>query len=184
MEEGESINTDGITYFPFFQKEFKCGNILYLSDSHKYSRLNKVILSAVCLEQLTRFSTLPIFHLEINFKGKTIYTQIESFVAPNNYIIMPESMMEELGADVSDRVFVNLVELPKAEKAVFLLPKEFKDPQPILEFIIKKYSLLYKNQTITIKIFDKVFEIKIIDLKPADAVCILNTDLKFDFVYE
>jgi ubiquitin fusion degradation protein 1 len=188
MEE-EILDAEGITYYPFFQKEYKCGNKLYISDidiesdSKAKKQTNKVILSKTSLEQLTRLSTLPIYHLEINFKGKRIYSQIESFCAPNNFIIIPDNMMEELGAKLLDRVFVNLVKLPIAEKALFKLPKEFKNPQPILQFLIKDYSLLYKNQTISIKFFEKTYVIKVIDLKPAEAVCILNTDLKFDIEY-
>ena len=60
-----------------------------------------------------------------------------------------------------------------------LIEKDFLED--ILENYLSNFSCLNKNTTIPIKIFDKFYDIDIIDTKPDKNIYIVNSDINIDF---
>ena len=77
------------------------------------------------------------------------------------------------------------VSLPKAT-FVKLEPQscsflEISNPRAVLEHSLRKFSCVTKGDVIRIPYNDKSYELKLLDVKPTDAACIIETDCNVDF---
>jgi ubiquitin fusion degradation protein 1 len=55
----------------------------------------------------------------------------------------------------------------------------------ILEYMLRHFPVLHLGDTIPIQFNNKIYNIDIIDLKPKNeynAVCIIDTELSYDFI--
>merc|ERR1712137_1358176 len=59
--------------------------------------------------------------------------------------------------------------------------KELANPRAVLERTLAKYACLTKGETIRIFYNDRTYDIDVVELKPHDAVSIIEADLNVDF---
>ena len=93
--------------------------------------------------------------------------------------------MNNIGFVEDSIVRVQSVKLPKA-KFVKFKPhsKDFldiSDPKHVLELQLRKFSCLTKGMPICIQYIGRNYLIDVVDLKPSDAVSIIETDCEVDF---
>lgn len=58
---------------------------------------------------------------------------------------------------------------------------DIHDPRAVLENAFRNYSTLTLGDTISFLYNEKVYDIRILDVKPSDAVIIIETDLEVEF---
>lgn len=150
-------------------------------------RGNTIMLEPKELEEILKHNQgVSIFKLKNPnpLKRKEIYVTVHNFNSRNKLMGISKEIYENLELEVGEKnIEITLVKLPQAKKVKFKIPEEIKNPKDVLEFTMMKHQILYEGQEIVLKVFDEEFIIKVTKTEPAKAVCILNTDLKFDIEY-
>lgn len=155
---------------------------------------DKLLLPVSCLHELSGRNLLEegqptLFRVTSpNSDGTTalVHGGVLEFTAPPECVVLPTWMMGHLGVDDGGAVMVEHVTLPAA-KFVRLRPvnyqefKQLRDQRAALESSLRAFFTLTKGTTITVPCqgVDYIFEV--VDTQPADAVCILNTDVETEF---
>ncbi|KAI8990997.1 ubiquitin fusion degradation protein UFD1-domain-containing protein [Mycotypha africana] len=157
---------------------------------------DKIILPQIVLEQLLQQvggvnGTLPsplTFQLKNHqLVDKVIYAGVKEFSLTNNALIqLPRWMIDFLSLHHGDHVLVKLAILPKGTYAR-LKPvsdaffKNITDYRAALEAHLRQhYQTLTVNQPLSCRYGDQAYHFKVVDLKPQEAVSIVDTDLEVD----
>merc|ERR1719283_812619 len=94
-------------------------------------------------------------------------------------------MMQNLMLDEGGLIQVQLVNLPVATYSKFQpLTKDFLDltnPKAVLEMRLRHFACLSKGDIIAINYNNKIYELNVMETKPANAVSIIECDLNTDF---
>ncbi len=172
-------------HIPPIQELNYCKSIKYILSPHLKG--NTIMLEAKELEEILKHNQgQTVFKLKNPdpLKRKVMYVTVHNFNSRNNLMGISKEIYEELDMSMDERkIEITLVKLPQAKKVKFKIPEEIKNPKDVLEFTMMKHQILYEGQEIVLKVFDEKFIIKVTKTEPAKAVCILNTDLKFDVEY-
>ena len=162
-------------------------------QSHVRTNTDKIILPPSVLKSLLNqsMSELPsplIFRLNNPSNGKITHVGVREFSSAEGNLNVPLNVAQELGLErENDTVIVQFVELPKAT-SLTLKPLrndyEVDDWKVMLEAQLNNsYTAMTKGGTLTISdplnIGDS-FDFLIEDVQPADAVCIVDTDVNLD----
>jgi ubiquitin fusion degradation protein 1 len=99
---------------------------------------------------------------------------------------LPHWMMHHLLLQEGDQLQVQSVtSLPTATFARFQpRSKDFLDitnPKAVLEKQLRNFSCLTKDDLISINYLDRIYELFVLELKPSDAVTIIECDMEVDF---
>lgn len=94
-------------------------------------------------------------------------------------------MMRQLKLSEGVIIRIKYVSLPRATYAK-LQPQstdflEISDPRAVLERELAKYSCFSINDKITFRYNDTDYEVSVVELKPSDAVCVVECDINVDF---
>ncbi|CAL4951451.1 unnamed protein product [Urochloa decumbens] len=107
------------------------------------------------------------------------------FVADEGYIHMPGRLMARLGVQEEGMVLVRSVKLPTAtyvklrpHTTDFLGVSHHKE---LLEYNFRKFQCLTAGETIAVAEGDRRFYLDLLEARPADAVCTIDTDCEVDF---
>jgi hypothetical protein len=146
---------------------------------------NYINLPPSSLERLSKLVTTNTYFFELKTSTELVsYVGVKEFISEESCIEVPSWLAESLGVDY---VNITLIKnIPKGEyikiepqsEDFFALPNNDK----LVEVELAKYCLLQLNQIIPMKIFDKIYEFKIIEIKDHDIIDITNIDLNVDFV--
>lgn len=94
-------------------------------------------------------------------------------------------MMQNLMLEIGDTVLVHNVSLPKGTfvklKPLSMDYWNISNPKAVLETSLRNYATLTVGDIIAIHYLNHVYEIKITDLKPANACSIIETDIEVEF---
>ena len=98
---------------------------------------------------------------------------------------LPSWMMHHLLLQEGDELHVDSVRLDKARFAR-LQPQstdflDISNPKAVLETALRKFSCLTKDDVIAIRYLNRDHELRVLELKPADAVTIIECDMEVDF---
>ncbi|KAG0096111.1 hypothetical protein BGZ93_004985 [Podila epicladia] len=110
---------------------------------------------------------------------------VREFSADDNTIHLPAWMMTSLNLAVSDQVMVKFQDLPKGTWARFrpltMDYTEIVDFRAAFEaFLRSHYNTLTAGEVLTIEQAKRPYQFIVEELKPANAVCITDTDLEVD----
>jgi ubiquitin fusion degradation protein 1 len=155
---------------------------------------NKVLLPSRLLGQITDeyHGNLPypmVFSISTLRSMKTVYVGVLEFVAPDDAIVVPFWLFNQLKMNDGEMVRVGIVDfLPKANFAKLRPHKtefiDLPDPKAVLEFQLRNFVCLSKNETISLNFMGKSYLLDILELKPENqynAGIIIDTDLSIDF---
>ena len=155
---------------------------------------NKVLLPSRILGQITDeyHGNMPypmVFSISTLRSMKTVYVGVLEFVAPEDSVICPFWLFNELKLNDGEMVRVGIVDfLPKANFAKLRPHKtafiDLPDPRTVLEFHLRNFVCLSKDETICINYMGKNYYLDILELKPENhynAGIIIDTDLSIDF---
>jgi len=145
---------------------------------------NYINLPAHCVERITKLKMTDTYFFELRKQTEEkIYVGVREFTAPESCIEAPSWIAELLSTDY---VNITLIKnIPKGEY-IKLEPQsedffDLPDNDKLVEHELSKYCLLELNQIIPMKIFDKIYEFKVIEIKDNTIIDIINVDLNVDF---
>jgi len=169
------------------KKSINVGKLLVIPYDSYSNYVNLPERALGRLAKLKNYNNQYFFELKtpsgtINFVGIKEFTNMEGCI--ETPIWLADTM-------ASDYVYVTLLkDVPKG-KFVKMEPQEkeffeIPDNDTIMERELAKYCLLSLNEVIPIKIFEKIYKFKIIEIKtpdmtPSDLIDIVNVDLEVDF---
>ncbi|KAJ1916233.1 ubiquitin fusion degradation protein [Mycoemilia scoparia] len=158
---------------------------LFLKEESSYG--NKIYLPDKILDDLTKMQIeYPIlFKVENVRTGEYTHAGVLQFTAEMGKTWLPPWMKQKLNVQNRDMVKITNVTLPKCTFAK-LEPQsvdflDITDTRAVLENAMSNYSTLTKGDIIPFKYAGKIYEIKVLELKPQDAVSIVETDMETDF---
>ena len=128
-----------------------------------------------------------MFALENKSKQKRTHVGVIEFSGVEGKCYVPYWIMTQLGLAEGAFVSVRNLQLPSARLVKFRpQTKDFldlADPKAFLEHQLRLFACLTKGDTISVyhPTLRKSFLIDVLDLKPADACSIIETDLSVDF---
>jgi ubiquitin fusion degradation protein 1 len=168
--------------------QFRCYSVSILGRA-EVEEGDKVILPASFFERLTRAEVqFPMQFRAVNpALGCATHCGVLEFTAVEGRVFVPHWVMQSLLLAEGAFVDVRNLQLPKA-RLVKLRPQtkdfiELADPKAFLEHQLRLFSCLTKGDTVVIfhEGLRKNFHVDVLDLKPADACSIIETDLTVDF---
>uniref|UniRef100_A0A0N5C2H0 Ubiquitin fusion degradation protein 1 homolog n=1 Tax=Strongyloides papillosus TaxID=174720 RepID=A0A0N5C2H0_STREA len=183
----------GIPILPY-KSQLRCFSMVFYAnaDHDKISNLNfggKILLPSSALDYLMRSN----IEYPMMFKLSNIENEIQrathcgvlEFSAEEGKVYLPTWMMEQLLVNDGDLISIEYVQLPKATYAK-LQPQsveflDITDPRAVLETELAKFCCFTINDLITFRYNDTDYSVKVIELKPANAVSVIECDLNVDF---
>ena len=113
---------------------------------------------------------------------------VQEFTACPGTVNLPFHIMEELGLQEADEVYIELAK-PVSGTYIKIRPHKTEfinlhNPKAILEKVLSKnYKVLNKGSTIPIyyKELNKVYRVDIVETKPDEVIKIIDIDLNVDF---
>ena len=158
-------------------------------DVDSLERADKIVLPPSALAQLQHFEVqFPMmFKLSNEGRGCRTHVGVIEFTAVEGRVFVPHWIMQGLLLAEGGFVTVRNLQLPKARLVKFRpRTKDFldlADPKAFLEHQLQRFSCLTKGDTVVIyhEGLRKNFHVDVLDLKPADACSIIETDLTVDF---
>ncbi len=155
---------------------------------------DKIILPASVLDTLISQSNdsnpLPsplTFKMESPINGQLTHVGVREFSAPEGYVYLPPVVADKLQLKPGAAVNISLSELPKGSY-LQIKPLEagyhINDWRALFESKLhSSYTTLTKNEILQIDDHTgRVYKFLVSDLKPSDAVCIVDTDVDLDIV--
>lgn len=156
---------------------------------------DKIVLPASALEQLLQQAgsgNLPsplTFELRHPHSGTTLHCGVKEFSSSSNTAQLPSWIMSTLNVKPGDHILIRLVTLPKGTWAK-LQPisagyREITDYRAALEAHLRgHYNTLTQGQNISCRFGGHLYQFKVLELKPQEAVSITDTDLEVDIQHE
>jgi len=147
----------------------------------------KIIMPPSALDQLTRLNIVypMLFKLSNKQKQRTTHCGVLEFVADEGKIYIPYWMMQNLMLEEGGLIQVESANLPVATYSKFQpLNKDFLDltnPKAVLEMRLRHFACLSKGDIIAINYNKKIYELSVLETKPAPAVSIIECDMNVEF---
>jgi len=163
-------------------------------DMRGLSEGDRILLPPSALETLMRLvpsSQMPkpmLFSLTIAGSDlRPRHAGVLEFSAPEGTVVVPLWIMRAMGVADADSLIVSSASLPKGTFAKLQpLSEEFvtlTDPKATLERAIEStFTTLNKGDSIVVPVDGLEIEVFVVELQPADAVCVIDTELSVDFV--
>jgi len=176
-----------------FDQTYKCFPSSFFAatkntgDPTNYESSDKILLPPSALSQLAQLHIeYPmLFELIPHNGGKRLHCGVLEFVADEGQMFVPFWMMENMQLEEGDLLTVRNASLQKGTY-VKIRPQsktfiDLANPRAVLERTLAKYACLTKGETIRIFYNDRTYDIDVVELKPHDAVSIIEADLNVDF---
>eukprot|EP00920_Eleutheroschizon_duboscqi_P034327 GHVT01082498.1.p1 GENE.GHVT01082498.1~~GHVT01082498.1.p1 ORF type:complete len:296 (+),score=19.64 GHVT01082498.1:563-1450(+) len=169
-----------------FQAEYQCFSVS-LAGKQEMERGNKILLPPSALQTLARLhiSWPMLFEITNPTHNRHTHSGVLEFICEEGMCHMPYWMMQNLLIHEGDIVKITNTSLPKGT-FVRLQPvtKDFLDisnPRAVLENALRNFATLTVGDNIVIDYCDHKYEIEIVELRPAPAVTIIETDVEVEF---
>lgn len=173
-----------------FNTQYRCYSVSMLPGNERsdVDAGGKIIMPPSALDQLTRLNIVypMLFKLSNKKQNRTTHCGVLEFVADEGKIYIPYWMMQNLMLEEGGLIQVESATLPVATYSKFQpLTKDFLDlsnPKVVLEWRLRHFSCLSKGDVIAINYNKKIYELSVLETKPADAVSIIEADISVEFV--
>lgn len=169
-----------------FTEEYACYSVSFIGKDDMENG-NKILLPQSALNALARrhISWPMLFEVCNPVVEKRTHSGVLEFISEEGTCHMPYWMMQQLLLNEGDIVRVTNVSLPKGT-FVKLKPcskdfMELSNHRAVLETALRNYATLTVGDNIVITHLGKSYEITIMDLKPAIACTIIETDVEVEF---
>ncbi|RCH88746.1 ubiquitin fusion degradation protein [Rhizopus stolonifer] len=177
-----------------FSENYRCYPIAMMqhgSDRENVNYGGKIILPQSALEKLSQLNiSYPmLFKLVNGSEKKHSHAGVLEFIAEEGRVYLPQWMMETLRTEPGSIIQVKNVTLPlgsfvkiQPQSTDFL---DITDHRAVLEKALRNFSTLTVDDVVQINYNDRVYEIKILEVKPLfeehSGISIVETDLEVDF---
>ena len=116
------------------------------------------------------------------------HSGVLEFTSDEGVCIAPYWLMQNLGFDEGDLVTIRNVSLPrgsfvKVAPSTMRFAQDISNPKAVLEMALRNFSCLTVGDVIPVHYNDQVYQLNIIEVKPATyaAISIIETDIEVDF---
>ncbi|KAI8380310.1 ubiquitin fusion degradation protein UFD1-domain-containing protein [Blakeslea trispora] len=177
-----------------FSENYRCFPIAMMRNGDEREGVNyggKIILPQSALEKLSQLNiSYPmLFKLMHGAEKKHSHAGVLEFIAEEGRVYLPQWMMETLGTEPGSIIEVKNVTLPlgsfvkiQPQSTDFL---DITDHRAVLEKALRNFSTLTVGDVIQINYNNKIYEIKVLEVKPDQqdhmGISIVETDLEVDF---
>ncbi|KAK1939664.1 putative ubiquitin fusion degradation protein [Babesia divergens] len=165
---------------------YRCYPVSFLGkDSMEQG--NKISMPPSALNELAsrNISWPMMFELRNESKGRTTHAGVLEFVSEEGMCHIPYWMMQNLLLKEGDFLTIKNVHLPKANWVKFRPQNEnyweISNPKAVLETALRNFATLSIGDRIPIHYLSNVYELDVMDLRPSDACCIIETDMEVEF---
>jgi len=172
-----------------FNTQYRCYSVSMFPGADKQSVENggKIMMPPSALDVLTRLNIVyPMLFKLTNRRGnRNTHCGVLEFVADEGKVYIPYWMMRNLLLDEGDMVQIESVSLPVATFSKFEPQSvEFLDisnPKAVLENGLRNFACLTVDDVIAINYNEKVYELRVLEVKPGGAVTIIECDMNVEF---
>ncbi|KAG8053463.1 hypothetical protein GUJ93_ZPchr0001g31563 [Zizania palustris] len=170
-----------------FEQLYRCRPISLIKTGDADDDGNRIIMPQSALDRLgyVHIEYPMQFQIQNVSTLETSYCGVLEFVADEGFAHMPTRMMDHLGLEEDDLVLLRRTSLPKAtfvklqpHTADFLA---VSDPRHLLECSFRNYVCLTAGETITVTEGERKYYLDVVETRPADAVCTIETDCEVEF---
>eukprot|EP01138_Halocafeteria_seosinensis_P006991 gb/GECG01007149.1/.p1 GENE.gb/GECG01007149.1/~~gb/GECG01007149.1/.p1 ORF type:complete len:421 (+),score=49.41 gb/GECG01007149.1/:1-1263(+) len=169
-----------------FQCNLRCYSMAASGKDDK-ERGDKVILPESKFQTLTMMQVQWPIQFKVSNENLQRYTHVGvlEFTAPEGRVYVPHWIMQNLLVEEGDMLRFTNVSLPKGT-FVKIRPRssdflDISDPKAVLEMSLRNYSCLTKDDQVCINYNDRNYFFDVLELKPDNAVSIVETDMEVDF---
>ncbi|KAF8564325.1 hypothetical protein P879_09807 [Paragonimus westermani] len=146
-----------------------------------------VIMPPSVLEVLSRLNVQypMLFKLTNAQANRTTHCGVLEFVADEGNIYVPYWMLRNLLLEEGGLVWVTNAALPVASFAKFQPQStdflDISNPKAVLENLLRDFACLTVGDVIAINYNERMYELKVLETQPEDAVSIIECDMRVDF---
>ncbi|OEL19179.1 Ubiquitin fusion degradation protein 1-like protein, partial [Dichanthelium oligosanthes] len=179
----EYLNLQSRTFVQYYH----CLSTSFLNRENVDEDGNRVIMPASALDRLSRLNIdFPMmFQIQKPSTERVTHCSVLEFVAEEGFIHMPSWVMAHLGVEENELVLVRSTSLPTAtflklqpHTTAFL---DVPDQRELLEYNFRKFPCLTAGETIAVTKGERRYYLDVLEARPADAVCTMDTDCEVDF---
>ncbi|CAM9343145.1 unnamed protein product [Ectocarpus sp. 4 AP-2014] len=169
-----------------FEEQYHCYPVSFQDKEHLEAG-DKILLPSSALDALARQQVeYPmLFELSNPSQGNRTHCGVLEFSAPEGSCYIPHWMMQNLLLEAGSLLTVKNVSLPKGTFVKFQPQSvdflEISNPRAVLETTMRHFSCLTEGDVICLPYNDRNYELAVKELKPSNAVGIVETDLNVDF---
>ncbi|XP_067934310.1 ubiquitin recognition factor in ER-associated degradation protein 1-like [Watersipora subatra] len=172
-----------------FRRQYRCFSVSFMEgkDRPDVDNGGKIIMPPSALDALTQSNIQypMLFKLTNSEENKSTHCGVLEFVADQGKIYIPHWMMKNLLLQEGAVVAIESISLPVAQY-VKIQPQsvEFLDisnPKAVLEHALRSFACLTVGDIIAINYNDKHYEFNVLELKPRNAVSIIECDMNVEF---
>lgn len=172
-----------------YSAEYKCYSVSMMPGQERQDveQGGKIILPPSALETLTRLHIQypMLFKLNNSRAHRATHCGVLEFVADEGRVYLPYWMMNNLLLEEGSLVQVENVSLPVATFAKFQPQSpdflDITNPKAVLENALRKFACLTTGDMIAINYNDRIYELRVLETKPATAVSIIECDMNVEF---
>lgn len=179
-----SLNNGKIYEYSFSLKIYPVSFI----DKSNLEQGDKIILPPSILENLSNTDTnWPLMFRLFNSKTqRKTHCGIMEFIADEGCAYLPYWMMQNLAVSEGEIINFDFVNLEKGNYVKFQPQTEdflkISNPKAVLEAKLRNFTCLSKGDLIALEYNSKIFWINVVEVKPGNAVSIIETDVNVDFI--
>ena len=166
---------------------YKCYPVSFI-EKLDIEKTNKIILPPIVIEKISKTNvTWPlIFRVDNQESTHHTHCGVVEFTADEGCAYIPSWIMKNLKITEGDYVKFTCTDLHKGTYVKFkpqtLDFLNITNPKAVLELKLRNFTCLTKNDTIAIEYNKKIYWIGIVEVKPGNAISIIETDLDVEFV--
>eukprot|EP01006_Ploeotia_vitrea_P009528 TRINITY_DN22558_c0_g1_i1.p1 TRINITY_DN22558_c0_g1~~TRINITY_DN22558_c0_g1_i1.p1 ORF type:complete len:341 (-),score=19.64 TRINITY_DN22558_c0_g1_i1:24-1046(-) len=169
-----------------FEEQYHCFSMAVSGRPHLEDG-DKILLPPSALDVLARMNVAypMLFELSNSAVGKRTHCGVLEFTAEEGRCYIPFWMMHNLFMEEGALITAKNVTLPKAKFVKFQAQSvdflKINNPRAVLEVTLRKFTCVTKGDMICIPYADKKYHLEVTDVKPQDAVSIVEADFNVDF---
>lgn len=178
----------GYTRGRTFEKKFKCFSMKKMSRSSQLENGGKILLPPSSLEILSGLNIMYPMLFEVSSDKTQLKTHcgVLEFTAEEGRAYLPSWMMAQIGISDGEIITIKSTSLSQGS-FVKLQPQsttflDISNPKAVLEKELTNFACLTVDDKFPIAFNGKIYEMKVIELKPKDAVNIIEADIQVDFM--
>ena len=150
-----------------------------------FNHKGKIILPESVLQLIERNNIrrpILLFSVKNPITNHEVAAGVESFNSDPVSCVLPKWMMETINVEENDKVIVSFVDLPSAE-TLTLQPLTSNFPsavQTVLQVALRPFPCLTIGSILPLSIFNKIFQVKVLDAQPSKMVSTFNVDVNVE----
>jgi len=147
---------------------------------------DKIILPPSALDTLARLAvSYPMQFQVTSGAGMTTHVGVLEFVAEEGRAYFPYWLLTSLAVSEGDMVTLRNAVLPRGTYVKFRPQSSdflsISNPKAVLEASLRAFSCLSRGDSVAIAYNNKTYWIDVLDVKPGDAISIVEADVNVDF---